>query len=96
MHYGSAYVVGYRPIDSDCRRYGCRERTPNRKSPRQFSQHLFTKRDVTDTKGLCVRGRGPGYDPLRPDFIDVAGGLPDLTGGAGGGAFSILVASGIP
>ncbi|HMH05161.1 MAG TPA: hypothetical protein VK579_00640 [Terriglobales bacterium] len=26
------------------------------------------------------------YDPLRPDFIEVAGGLPALTGGAGGGA----------
>jgi hypothetical protein len=36
------------------------------------------------------------YDPRRPDFIDVAGGLPDLTVGAGGGGFSILVASGIP
>jgi hypothetical protein len=28
----------------------------------------------------------PAYDPLRPDFIEVAGGLPALTGGAGGGA----------
>jgi hypothetical protein len=27
----------------------------------------------------------PAYDPLRPDFIEVAGGFPDLTGGAGGG-----------
>jgi hypothetical protein len=36
------------------------------------------------------------YDPLRPDFIEVAGGFPDLTGGAGGGGFSIFVASGIP
>jgi hypothetical protein len=26
------------------------------------------------------------YDPRRPDFIDVAGGLPALTGGGGGGA----------
>jgi hypothetical protein len=25
------------------------------------------------------------YDPRRPDFMDVAGGFPDLTGGAGGG-----------
>lgn len=28
----------------------------------------------------------PDYDPLRPDFIEVAGGFPALTGGAGGGA----------
>ena len=28
--------------------------------------------------------------------MDVAGGFPALTGGAGGGAFSILAASGIP
>jgi hypothetical protein len=27
----------------------------------------------------------PAYDPLRPDFIEVAGGFPALTGGAGGG-----------
>jgi hypothetical protein len=26
------------------------------------------------------------YDPRRPDFIEVAGGFPALTGGAGGGA----------
>jgi hypothetical protein len=26
------------------------------------------------------------YDPLRPDFIEVAGGFPALTGGAGGAA----------
>jgi hypothetical protein len=26
------------------------------------------------------------YDPRRPDFIDVAGGFPARTGGAGGGA----------
>jgi hypothetical protein len=26
------------------------------------------------------------YEPRRPDFIDVAGGLLALTGGAGGGA----------
>ena len=41
-------------------------------------------------------GGRSSYEPLRPDFIDVAGGFPDLTGGAGGGAFSILVASGTP
>ena len=30
--------------------------------------------------------RPPAYEPRRPDFIDVAGGFPALTGGAGGGA----------
>lgn len=30
--------------------------------------------------------RRSDYDPRRPDFIDVAGGFPALTGGAGGGA----------
>lgn len=29
---------------------------------------------------------GDSYDPRRPDFIEVAGGFPALTGGAGGGA----------
>jgi hypothetical protein len=29
--------------------------------------------------------RGSDYDPRRPDFIDVAGGFPARTGGAGGG-----------
>jgi hypothetical protein len=35
------------------------------------------------------------YDPRRPDFMDVAGGFPDLTGGAGGGC-TTLVTSGTP
>jgi hypothetical protein len=35
------------------------------------------------------------YDPRRPDFIDVAGGFPDLTGGAGGGCWT-FVTSGTP
>jgi hypothetical protein len=30
--------------------------------------------------------RRRAYEPRRPDFIDVAGGFPALTGGAGGGA----------
>jgi hypothetical protein len=35
------------------------------------------------------------YDPRRPDFMDVAGGFPDLTGGAGGGCCT-FVTSGTP
>ena len=35
------------------------------------------------------------YDPRRPDFIDVAGGFPVLTGGAVGGCWT-LVRSGTP
>ena len=34
------------------------------------------------------------YDPLRPDFIEVAGGFPALTGGAGGGGCWTFVMSG--
>jgi len=37
---------------------------------------------------------GADYDPLRPDFIEVAGGFPDLTGGAGGCGCWTFVASG--
>src|SRR6202008_2137235 len=36
------------------------------------------------------------YDPRRPDFIDVAGGLPARTGGAGGGGCCTFVGSGTP
>jgi hypothetical protein len=36
----------------------------------------------------------PDYDPLRPDFIDVAGGFPALTGGGAGGGCRTFVASG--
>jgi len=35
------------------------------------------------------------YEPRRPDFIDVAGGFPDLTGGIGGGCCT-FVTSGTP
>jgi hypothetical protein len=35
---------------------------------------------------MRMRFGGRAYDPRRPDFIDVAGGFPALTGGAGGGA----------
>jgi hypothetical protein len=40
------------------------------------------ERSLGDTR----RATRPDYDPLRPDFIEVAGGFPALTGGAGGGA----------
>ena len=42
-----------------------------------------------------VSPRNRRYDPRRPDFMDVAGGFPVLTGGAGGGC-TILVTSGTP
>ena len=38
---------------------------------------------------------GTSYDPRRPDFMDVAGGFPVLTGGAAGGCCT-LVTSGTP
>ena len=40
--------------------------------------------------------RNKGYDPLRPDFMEVAGGFPEWTGGAGVCGCWTLVASGTP
>jgi hypothetical protein len=48
------------------------------------------------TRLEAARNESTGYDPLRPDFIEVAGGFPDLTGGAGGGGCWSFVASGTP
>jgi hypothetical protein len=36
----------------------------------------------------------PDYDPLRPDFIEVEGGFPALTGGTGGACCCTFVRSG--
>jgi hypothetical protein len=44
---------------------------------------------------FLMTGIRAGYDPRRPDFIDVAGGFPVLTGGAGGGCCT-FVTSGTP
>jgi hypothetical protein len=41
--------------------------------------------DTKGNDGFRLRSHRAAYEPRRPDFIDVAGGFPDLTGGAGGG-----------